>query len=375
MGAWPWAAVLLGWVAGAAPDPPSPDASTAPLSAAAVLAVVDARVPKLAAARLAIIEKEAELLKAQGAFDPTLTGKLTRKDQAPYDWTVTDAALLLPLPVGPEVELGHRLGVGKLPVYAGADETLQGGELRLAVTVPLLQDLGMPAARADRLVKEAAVTGARAKARQAEIAVVAKAALAWSKWVAAGEKLHLAESQAALALRRQDALDRQVTEGAAAPIDALDNARALAERRAAGADARQELEVAAHALSLWFRRDDLTRIVPGPEQLPQATAAPPAPKPDPAAALARAAAAHPDLAVLDAVIAAADIDLRRARSVLLPQLDAQGAVARDLGPSTAGPLETQAGVAVKVPVAFRKGRGGGGPSARPGDSISIREAA
>ena len=190
------------------------------VTAAAVLEAVDARVPELAAARLRIAEKEAELLKTQGAFDPVLSGKLDRKDQDPYRWTTGDVALTAPLAVGPELQLGHRLGVGKLPVYAGEDATAERGELRLQATVPLLQDLGMTEARAQALVKEAAVVEARAKARDAEVKVTAKAALSWAKWVAAAEKLALAERLAELAERRQAALERQVAEGAKARIDA-----------------------------------------------------------------------------------------------------------------------------------------------------------
>ena len=239
-----------------------------PLSAAEVLEAVDARIPKLAAARWSIEEKEAKLLASRSSFDPTLTAKATVEDQDPYAWTVTDEALSLALPFGPQLSVGHRMGVGKIPDYYGEYATADLGELRVSATLPLLQDLGMSPERAARLVAETEAEGARAKARQAEVEIAGKAALSWAKWVASGEKLRLAQSLVELAQSRQQALTRQVDEGALARIHLLDNERALAERLGEAAQARQDLEVAALGLSLWFRDADFQPQRPDPSRLP-----------------------------------------------------------------------------------------------------------
>lgn len=339
------------WLAGA------PAAAEEPLTAVEVLQAVDARIPKLAAVRAALAEKEAKVLSSRASFEPTYQAKAKWKDQDPYEWTVTDQALSLALPQGPSVGLGYRTGLGKLPVYEGKDKTDDFGELRIEATIPLLRDLGLPPERAALLVAEAERDAAVAKITQAEVETVGKAALSWAKWVATGEKVTLAQAQVELAERRQSGLQREVEEGATARIYLIDNERALVERRAALVAAQRDLEVAALALSLWYRDSAFNPVVATPDRLPPPAMAPPPPLGDAEATVERARSSHPVLGMLNAMLSAANTELRRARRVRLPDLAINGAVAQDQGPGGPGSVETLAGASLKVPLLNRKGRG------------------
>ncbi len=334
----------------------------APLTLDAVLAAVDARVPAIAAAEAKRAEAEGKRLSAAGAFDPTLTGKL-EQELGPYPRLFADSALSVATPFGPRVEAGYRIGTGDFPSYYGGYETLDLGEARVRLAVPLLQDLGITAERAKWLVARHSAAGAAAGVDAKRQAVLGKAAAAWRKWVAAGEKLAVARQQLALAEQRAEVLAQQVALGATPELYAIDNDQALLARRADMVDAEQALQAAALGLSLYFRGEDQRPIVPTVDQLPEA--APPAPPAESAESLvAKALQARPDLVVMDAILAGARVEADRARSTVLPKLEAQVGLAQDLGPTKDDPTkekkakpELDLGAKLEVPLALRKGRG------------------
>jgi outer membrane protein, heavy metal efflux system len=335
-------------------------ALAAPLTEADVVAAVDARVPELAAAEAKRREAEGKRLAAQGAFDPKLKSKLERELVGPYERTSLDAALQAETPWGVGVEAGYRLGIGDFPTYYGAYDTLDGGELRLGLTASLLQDLGMPQARADRLVADelarAAAEGAQDKRQQ----LTGKAVSSYWKWVANGEKVALATELLALAQTRQDGIEGRVAEGALPRLDALDNGRVVLEREAELLGATRDAEQAGLALSWFLRGPDAAPAAPGAEDRPDTAPAASAilgTAADPL--VARALAVRPDIAALDAVVRAAEVELRRSGVALLPRLDARGGVSQDRGAGDPKLAKTEldVGLSLEVPLAFRKGRG------------------
>lgn len=355
---------LLGPAAAAAPPPPSQADAPAPvLSLETVLAAVDARVPELAAAEAKRAEAAGKRLGAAGAFDPTLRAKVDQELTGPYPRIYADSSLSYATPYGPRIEAGYRVGVGDYPDYYGAYETLPLGEARVQLAVPLLQDLGITAERAKWLVARQLETSASALADAKRQAIMGKAAASWLKWVASGEKLEVAREQERLAAQRAQGLREQVRLGAAPQLYALDNEQALLARKAAVVEAERELERAAIALSLYFRDASMQPIVPTPDQLP-GRAVPRPPAEAVGALVDRALQARPDLAVMDALLAGAQVEADRSRSTLLPKLEAQVGVARDLAPADSpyaddkkGKTELDLGAKLEVPLALRKGRG------------------
>ncbi len=330
-----------------------------PLSLDTVLQSVDRHAPKLAAMEAKVAEAEGKALSARGSFDPVLQSKVLEVATGPYPRLQADTALVFTTPYGPTVTAGYRIGAGTFPSYYGGYETLELGEIRIEVATPLLADLGMTAERAKRLVSDWNTSAAQAGRDDVRQQLFGKAAATYWKWVAAGEKLALANELLGLAEARQGGLERQVEEGALPSLEAVDNERVVWSRKAEVADAERVLAQSAVALSLFLRSDAQEPVVPAAEVLPERTPDPVPLTRDEAVLLEKASARRPDLAVLDALRAAAEVERQRARSTVLPDLDGTVAWSEDQGDPTdkkAKP-ELAVGVALKVPLALRKGRG------------------
>ncbi len=334
-------------------------ATAAPLTEAAMAAAVDARVPDLAAAEAKLAEAEGKRLGARGAFDPKLGGKVEAEVAGPYERLYADTYLSVQTGLGPSLEVGHRVGTGAFPDYYGQYDTLDGGELRLGVSVPLLQDLGMTAERASRLLADRGVDAASAALEDKRQQLIGKAVQALWKWSATGEKRALAEELLQLAEDRQASIERQVALGAMPEVEAVDNGRVVLTRRGDRRLAEMDDAMAGLALSYFLRGPDAAPHPPDAADRPLAL---PEPREEGVAVdalVSAAVAARPDLRVLDALLAAAEVERRRARSVVLPELDLVGGVAKDAGAGDPklGKTEVDAGVRVAVPLLLRKGRG------------------
>ncbi len=332
----------------------------APLTLDEVIATVDARVPKLAQLDAKVLEAEAKALALRGAFDPVLAVKATQELLGPYPTTTTDAALGWTSPLGPGLEVGWRYGAGDFAVYDGKYQTLDQGELRLGLTVPLLQDLGMSSERAKVLMQDQAAGIAAAERSATAQELAGKAAALYAKWAAAGEKVELARAQLGLAEARMGGIQRQVEEGGLPRVEAVDNARAVASRRAELREAEADLGAAALALSLLLRDAQMRPVVPAPDRLPPR--APPAAPPAGVELEALAAAAvkrRPDLVAIDLLEQSARVDRQRAVSKVLPAVDLAAGLAQDRGAGDPklGKTEVDLGLQVKLPVALREGRG------------------
>jgi len=333
--------------------------AASPLTLDTVLASVDRHAPKLAALDAKVTEAEAKALAARGAFDPTLKSKV-RDYSGPYDRFQADTALSMQSGFGPSVTAGYRIGAGAFPTYAGAYETLDLGEVRVEVATPLLADLGMTAERAKRLVSDHHATAARSLRDDGRQQLYGKAATTYWKWVAAGEKLALSMELLALAEARQTGLEQQVAEGALPPLEAIDNQRVVWSRRADVATAEQVVTESAVALSLFLRDDRMEPLVPDVSALPTGTPGPSSRPTNDTDLIPRALAARPDLVAFDALLDAATVDLQRARSTLLPDVDGMVGWSQDRStiPDDKGTQpEVVVGMDLKVPLALRKGRG------------------
>lgn len=334
-------------------------ASAAELDRQTVMDAVDARVPQLAAAEAKIAEAEGKLLGKRGAFDPVLEGKLGRyggKD--PRD--LASARLRTPFAFGGELWSAYNYGIPTngatmFPEYDGDRETQPGGEFEFNAVLPLLEGFGMPQSRAEVLVARAQVTLAEAERDRKRIEVRLKALEAYYKWVAAGAKREIEQVLYEQTASRNRALIREVEEGTRARLDAIDNERAVLERRNALARAEQELGIAAQLLSLWYRDINGRPIVPTDDQLPTLEAALqelPTIEADEARIPIR-----PDIRSIDALLDAVDVDRRRALNLRRPGLDLVGEYIAPLGVEEPPKLEWFAGTELKVPLLFRKGRG------------------
>lgn len=331
-----------------------------PLSEQDVVEAVDARVPEIA---LALAEQQiAEGLaqKANGAFDPSLHSSLQSEVLGPYERTYASAQIRQTTPYGIDWSFTHRYGGGEFPSYYGHQETLSIGESRLGIYADLLGTMGLPEARARRLIADGR-SQAQAKATQSvRQQITGAAASAYWNWVQAHQRRVVEQEFVELASARQDGLDARVQSGALAPIEAIDNRRALLKRQASLALAEQAERLARIKLA-WYLRDELGEpkmreraIPPQTLQFPEHLSSIGEDQ-----AIERALEARPDLAELRALTDVAETALRRARINLQPRLNVGVEIAQDVGTGAAGLVgpEVDFGMNLSMPLLLREARG------------------
>jgi outer membrane protein TolC len=336
--------------------------SEAPLTLAEVAQSLKSRYPPWLAAVREAEAAEADLLSAQGAFDPTLRARGAYVPGfANYPQTRLDASLEVPIAplFGASVVGGYRLGSGKFPAYYGDRLTNEGGEVRLGASVPLLRNGPTDRRRANIGRAKFGVDAADLAARQALVDAGRAAALRYWEWVAAGQRLQLATQLHAVARARERQIDARAASGDLPAIDRTDNLRAVEQRAGQVAAAERALAAAAFELSLFVRDEAGNPVFPPPARLPAGFPEVSEVAVDRALEQARE---RPDVRRLRALREQALVELAWAENQLLPGLDLSIAGAQDLGtnpdPSTKrGAFDLELGGALELPVPMRVARG------------------
>ncbi len=320
--------------------------------AAFVAQVLDAN----PAARAADLERDvagAELLAARGGFDPMLRSKTDFKQKDGRSKADrTDTVLEQPLPwlFGPRVYAGYRRNVG---TNVDPEEvTSEDGESRVGVAVSLLQGV-----RTDR--RRAALSKAELRPELAEAVrrfernnLVRGAALKYTEWAEATELVAIQDALLALATARAAFVDGRVTEGEAAPIEAVEATQEVARRQGDGLQARRVLEQAAIDASvfLWNGDGSPRALVGVPESIPT-----PAPieRERVAAERAEAERRRPEVARARLALAGAEIDAELADELWWPSVEA---FAETIQPDLGAPDgdEFKAGFSITHPLWFRQ---------------------
>ncbi len=319
--------------------------------------------PGLLAAEQKLAGAEGSRLEAEGGFDVGVVGKGQATGLGYYYYTTGDVEVSQPLQtLGAEVYGGYRVGVGKIPVYNGEYETLNGGEVRLGVEVPLAQGRAIDARRGKLRQGQAKVEASGWALEVKRLEVGWAAAAAYWGWVAAGERYRVASEVLELAERREGQIDALVKAGKIPAVERLENRRAVLGRRQDLVKAQRKLEASALKLSLYLRDEAGRPVVPGPERLPGAM-----PVPAPPEGLERGEATalerRPEVQELAALRALLEVDVEVSENAQLPQVDLGLEASRDVGPGSEdaqerlGPGVLWGGVTVKWPVQQRKARG------------------
>lgn len=337
--------------------------ASAPLGLEDVLASVERHFPLVLAALTEVAAAEGRLLQARGGFDTRLTSKVKIDAEGFYESERFDLGLEQPTPLwGATFGGGYRLGTGDFADYDGGDQTNDSGEVRLGVTLPLLQNRRIDSRRVAEW--QALIDRGRAEPLVAEkrLEAVRKASDAYWRWVSAGGRREVARRLLALAEDRQSQIELGVEEGLFAPIAESDNRRTIVERRAGLIQAERRLQQVAIELSLYLRDEAGLPRVPGDAEL----RAFPEPR-DPSSTLVAgdlelALQRRPELRALELELSGIDLELELAENALQPKLDLGLFVSQDLGPAASspddkGPFEVEAGLSFDLPLQRRRPRG------------------
>jgi len=342
---------------------PTPS-SNSTLSLRDVLDSVESNFPLVLVAREQLEIAGGELQSAQGAFDIRLGLGGTANSFGFYENEMFDVVVEQPIaPGGIKLLGGYRLGQGDFATYDKGLQTNEDGEVNLGLSIPLLRDQSIDKRRVELWRARLELKRADPEIEKALLSIRQDAALSYWRWVAAGQKLPIAEHLLELAEDRQSSMEFAVEEGLIARIELSDNERLIAERRAIRIKAERSVEKAAIALSLYLRDTSGNLIEPAIDQLPRDFPATQGELSEPAdMALATALEQRPELRDLSLSREQLELKLRKARNDMKPRLDLLVKASRDLGaavnvPDDKGEFEMRAGVMFSVPVQRREARG------------------
>lgn len=340
----------------------APLTAQTPLTVEQVLGAVDRAFPLLDAARQEQEAAAGEATTAAGAFDLRLQATADVLRGNVYDNEVGSLTLYQPLTFsGASVFGGYRMGRGTFAPYDGKAQTLTDGEWKAGVSLPLFRNRALDSRRG--ALERTALGQQLAEQRVAasRLRFLGEAALRYWDWVAAGRQ----QSVAARLLQIADARDRDLADaialGQVAPVERIDNRRAILQRQAGVVTAGRATERQAIAVSLYYRGPDGSMRRPTEAEVPPTMPAPPAPISDEEleADLRQALTRRPDILALESTRRQQEVALNLARNELLPTFDLFTEVSRDQGDGsrTLRGTEVDAGVLFQLPVQRRQGRG------------------
>lgn len=339
---------------------PSAQPVTSTLTLSEVVRSAQERFPLVLAADAEKQGAEADLLTAEGGFDPLWRTTGVIMATGAYPSQRIDTVVEQPTPLwGTSAFAGYRLGLGKYAEYDGKLETNDYGELRAGLRVPVLRDGPIDRRRATISRAELGVEIAKLGVDQQKIEITRLTSLRFWDWVGAGARLDVVEAWLALAEARNADLKKRVERGDLPEIEQLENERSVLARRAQTVLATRQLEQAAIDLSLFHRKSDGKPDQPKRSQLPKTLPEPPASTPQNSQAEANALAQRPEPKRAEAARKSAAVDLDLARNQALPAIDVFVAGSADLGPGDEkrGIPVFEAGIVIDIPILGRPQRG------------------
>ena len=308
------------------------------------------------------VAASAEVLSAQGAFDPSIKGEALSFITGGYTGQYGSMFVEKPLELyGSKIFAGYRVGGGQFPIYDNYfQETLSGGETQFGVEVPLLRDGSIDRRRTEINKTKSGQHIADALVEQRKIELTRAAGLTYWDWTAARNKVRVYKQLLAVAQERDKQIAERVKKGDLPEFDRIDNQRAVMQRQAQLLAADRAVKSSEFFLSLFYRDEKgKPRSVEGkraPERIPV---------PLVAAAhsvdkhVEEATAARPEFKNLRAQHEQNNLELKLARNQMMPRLDVRVLSSNDygVGDPELEPAEVRAGLRIEIPLATRTQEG------------------
>ncbi len=211
-----------------------------------------------------------EYQSAEGGFDTVLKSQNRWSLAGIYENQMNDVIIEQPTSLwGTSFFGGWRRGMGDYPVYEGKSQTAEDGEVRLGMNIPLWRNRDIDNRRARLQQAELGKLIANHDYDQALLDIRRMASLRYWDWVMAGQRLKVAEHLLKIAEQRDAGIRERAAAGDIADFEALDNQRAILERRERRVAAIRLLEQSAIQLSLYWRDADGQPQLPDMALLPQ----------------------------------------------------------------------------------------------------------
>ena len=240
-----------------------------PLSLEEVLDAALRAFPGLMAAEQRKQVSAGELQTAEGGFDTLLKSQNRWSVTGLYENNNNDVVIEQPTRLwGTTFFGGWRRGTGDYPIYEGKSLTANDGEARVGVNIPLWRNREIDRRRASLQQAELGQLIANHEYDQTLLEVRRQASHRYWDWVLAGVRLRTVAQLLQVAEQRNEGILQRVAAGDIPEFEALDNQRAIIERRERWVAAQRLLEQSAIQLSLYWRDIEGQPQMPTPELLP-----------------------------------------------------------------------------------------------------------
>ncbi len=347
----------------AADDPKLKPLPPIPLSLNEVLAWVDRSHPLLQGAGTEKISARGKLLKALGAFEPSLVNDMELErfisQLNPQKGTQTvgfnDTFLDVRHPSGIRGSAGIRQSIGDAVIPdLGFDNNRQ--QVLLGGFMPLLRGLMVNPENAELQRSGLADPRADIEIAQTRQDLFLAAAAQYWEWVAAWKLADVQQRAVKVAEDRFRQIEERAKKGLSAPLDAVEANQEVQRRREILIAATRGVEQEQYKLSL-FLWENGTPVSPAGARVPDFPKTMPLPAPEIVKAdKVTARARRPEVLAVGIEAKINNIDLELAKNNLLPSLDLEAAPARAPEKFVLG-LGYRFGAEFKMPFLQRKARG------------------
>lgn len=322
--------ILLCWSGIAAAN------SVVPLSLDEVLAASLRAFPGLLSTEQRKQVAEGEYQTAEGGFDTLVTSQNRWSVAGIYENQFNDVGIEQPTGLwGATFFGGWRRGAGDYPVYEGKSQTADSGEARLGVKIPLWRNREIDSRRAKLQQAELGKLIANHDYDKALLDLRRLVSVRYWDWVMAGQRLKVADRLLQIAEQRDAGIRKRAAAGDIADFEALDNQRAILERRERRVAAQRLLEQSAIQLSLYWRDAEGQPQLPSSELLPDGfPSQEPALNLDMAEAISTAQSLRPELKRLMLQKRQTETELELQNNQRAPGVDVSIMGAKDLGYSS-----------------------------------------
>ncbi|MGF1508740.1 MAG: TolC family protein [Myxococcota bacterium] len=315
------------------PELPPVDELGDPLKLQDVLRSVRDAHPALIESMFVARAAAGKALSARGHFDPRLKLDANSTAIGYYDLTTYNLEVRQNTPLwGAEFYAGYRLGREgdeDISPYDEEIETLDDGEFRVGLVLPIYRNGPIDAGRAEIRQTRAAQREAEAGVRVQRLTLALQAVAAYWTWVSSEQKYRVLYELAQIARLRDQAVKRRIDEGTFAELERAESMRAILDRENEAWKMWQKTREAALKLSLFLRDEEGRPVVIGPDRSfgrlsPISYSIP---ETDIDVALEK----RPEMEVLNQKLVKAEVEVTFLRNQWAPELDVKMEYSKDIG--------------------------------------------
>ncbi|WP_032094847.1 MULTISPECIES: TolC family protein [unclassified Alteromonas] len=301
----------------------------------------------------------AEVQIARSSFDPFIEQKTKSRVSGYYDGTNLTQRFTNPVEdYNANVFTEYRIAAGDFPAYEGGYDTLSAGEASVGVAMSLLQNREIDKRRTE--LRNAGLATAQWEAQATSMLnnFVYKGVTEYISWYESALQIKAVDNLLVTAQDREKALTTRVEKGDLANIVLVEFQANIMQQRLLLAELKQKRDAHAQMLSFYWRSPQGDMMSFNADTPPNDIEWPFWVGDAQIMALRKALRQHPELDVMQLEQQVVKNKTALANNALLPKLDLQASIARDVGAGseTLEGTETKLGLSFSYPLGNRKAK-------------------